>query len=194
MAAPMSTSMDFKEQLVSYKTYRDTYRNTYQISRYVSLVKKVYRYTPSLQLAIALTFPVTHRNDDELTNSVNTSIFATQVNSPVSRIVERSLVESQIDKIKYIIPLSMILFILGSLNTYYMYIFTSQAQLPQYSLKIKKGANFLRDFFIDLLKIMFFFIVFSVGTQAKQNVDVEINRWNQQCTGDGIQTNIMSGL
>jgi hypothetical protein len=27
---------------VSYKTYRDTYRNTYQISRYVSLVEKVY--------------------------------------------------------------------------------------------------------------------------------------------------------
>ena len=46
MAAPMSTSMDFKEQLVSYKTYRDTYRNTYQISRYASLVEKVYRYTP----------------------------------------------------------------------------------------------------------------------------------------------------
>ena len=32
---------------VSYKTYRYTYRNTYQISRYVSLVEKVYRYTPS---------------------------------------------------------------------------------------------------------------------------------------------------
>ena len=31
---------------VSYKTYRDTYHNTYQISRYVSLVEKVYRYTP----------------------------------------------------------------------------------------------------------------------------------------------------
>jgi hypothetical protein len=31
---------------VSYKTYRDTYRNAYQISRYVSLVEKVYRYTP----------------------------------------------------------------------------------------------------------------------------------------------------
>ena len=28
---------------VSYKTYR----NTYQISRYVSLVEKVYRYTPT---------------------------------------------------------------------------------------------------------------------------------------------------
>ena len=32
---------------VSYKTYRDTYRNTYQISRYVSLAEKVYRYTPT---------------------------------------------------------------------------------------------------------------------------------------------------
>jgi hypothetical protein len=42
----MSTSMDFKEYLVSYKTYHDTYRNTYQISRYISLVEKVYRYTP----------------------------------------------------------------------------------------------------------------------------------------------------
>jgi hypothetical protein len=31
---------------VSYKAYRDTYRNTYQISRYLSLVEKVYRYTP----------------------------------------------------------------------------------------------------------------------------------------------------
>ena len=27
--------------------YRDTYRNAYQISRYVSLVEKVYRYTPT---------------------------------------------------------------------------------------------------------------------------------------------------
>jgi hypothetical protein len=26
---------------------RDAYRNTYQISRYVSLVEKVYRYIPS---------------------------------------------------------------------------------------------------------------------------------------------------
>jgi hypothetical protein len=33
---------------VSYKTYHDTYRNTYQISRYISLVEKVYRYTPSI--------------------------------------------------------------------------------------------------------------------------------------------------
>ena len=32
--------------IVSNKTYRDTYRNTYQISRYVLLVEKVYRYTP----------------------------------------------------------------------------------------------------------------------------------------------------
>ena len=34
---------------VSYKMYRDPYCNTYQISRYmyVSLVEKVYRYTPS---------------------------------------------------------------------------------------------------------------------------------------------------
>lgn len=32
---------------VSYKTYRDTYRNTYQISQYVSFVEKVYRYTPT---------------------------------------------------------------------------------------------------------------------------------------------------
>jgi hypothetical protein len=31
---------------VSNKTYRDTHRNTYQISRYASLVEKVYRYTP----------------------------------------------------------------------------------------------------------------------------------------------------
>ena len=29
---------------VSYKTYRDTYRNTYQISQYVSFVEKVYPY------------------------------------------------------------------------------------------------------------------------------------------------------
>jgi hypothetical protein len=34
---------------VSYKTYRDTYRNTYQISRYAWLVEKVYRYTPSVR-------------------------------------------------------------------------------------------------------------------------------------------------
>jgi hypothetical protein len=33
---------------VSYKMYRDTYRNTYQISQYVSFVDKVYRYIPSL--------------------------------------------------------------------------------------------------------------------------------------------------
>jgi hypothetical protein len=46
----MSTSMDFKEYLVSYKTYHDTYRNTYQISRYISLVEKVYRYTPTNEL------------------------------------------------------------------------------------------------------------------------------------------------
>ena len=45
----MSTSMDFKEQLVSYKTYCDMYRNTYQISQYVSLVEKLYRYTPTFQ-------------------------------------------------------------------------------------------------------------------------------------------------
>jgi hypothetical protein len=34
---------------VSNKTYRDTHRNTYQISRYASLVEKVYRYTPMKQ-------------------------------------------------------------------------------------------------------------------------------------------------
>ena len=41
-------------QAVSYKTYRDTYHNTYQISRYVLLVEKVYRYTPTLN-TISLT-------------------------------------------------------------------------------------------------------------------------------------------
>jgi len=43
MAAPMSSEGIVT---VSYKTYRDTYRNTYQILRYVSFVEKVYRYTP----------------------------------------------------------------------------------------------------------------------------------------------------
>jgi len=33
---------------VSYKTYRDMYHHTYQISRYASLVEKVYHYTPML--------------------------------------------------------------------------------------------------------------------------------------------------
>ena len=40
MAAPMSSEGIVT---VSYKTYR----NTYQISEYVSFVEKVYRYTPS---------------------------------------------------------------------------------------------------------------------------------------------------
>ena len=40
---------------VSYKTYR----NTYQISRYVSLVEKVYRYTPNWMYNI-LTNPNRH--------------------------------------------------------------------------------------------------------------------------------------
>ena len=44
MAAPMSSDGIVT---VSYKTYRDTYRNTYQISQYVSFVEKVYRYTPT---------------------------------------------------------------------------------------------------------------------------------------------------
>ena len=40
MAAPMSSE---EIVTVSYKTYR----NTYQILQYVSLVEKVYRYTPT---------------------------------------------------------------------------------------------------------------------------------------------------
>jgi len=44
MAAPMSSEGIVT---VSYKMYRDTYRNTYQISQYVSFVEKVYRYTPN---------------------------------------------------------------------------------------------------------------------------------------------------
>ena len=42
MAAPMSSEGIVT---VSYKTYR----NTYQISQYVSFVEKVYRYTPIIQ-------------------------------------------------------------------------------------------------------------------------------------------------
>jgi len=41
MAAPMSSEGIVT---VSYKTYRDTY----QISQYVSFVEKVYRYTPNV--------------------------------------------------------------------------------------------------------------------------------------------------
>ena len=44
MAAPMSSEGIVT---VSYKMYRDTYRNTYQISQYVSIVEKVYHYTPT---------------------------------------------------------------------------------------------------------------------------------------------------
>ena len=39
---------------VSYKTYRDTYCNTYQILRYVSLVEKVYHYTPTINTGIKI--------------------------------------------------------------------------------------------------------------------------------------------
>ena len=45
MAAPMSSEGIVT---VSYKKYRDTYRNTYQISQYISFVEKVYRYTPTI--------------------------------------------------------------------------------------------------------------------------------------------------
>jgi hypothetical protein len=41
---------------VSYKTYRDTYHNTYQKSRCVSLVDKVYRYTPMLMSGFLIDF------------------------------------------------------------------------------------------------------------------------------------------
>ena len=44
MAAPMSSEGIVTD---SYKTYRDTYRITYQILQYVSFVEKVYRYTPN---------------------------------------------------------------------------------------------------------------------------------------------------
>ena len=47
MAAPMSSEGIVT---VSYKTYRDTHRNTYQISQYVSFVEKVYRYTPNFKV------------------------------------------------------------------------------------------------------------------------------------------------
>ena len=50
MAAPMSSEGIVT---VSYKTYRDTYRNTYQISQYVSLVEKVYRYTPMSYIVLS---------------------------------------------------------------------------------------------------------------------------------------------
>jgi len=48
---------------VFYKTHHDTYRNTYQISWYVSFVEKVYRYTPS---SIHMKFSMTWQEKGDL--------------------------------------------------------------------------------------------------------------------------------
>ena len=58
MAAPLSSEGIVT---VSYKMYRDTYRNTYQISQYVSFVEKVYGYTPKINNSFYCTKCVIYR-------------------------------------------------------------------------------------------------------------------------------------